>query len=257
MVARSPTASSAARIRSFRSLSESVGLSPVVPTTTSPSEPWSTRYSASRWKASKSIFPFSWNGVAIAVRTEPSIRGIVCRMRYVLVHGAWHGGWCWERVARELASRGHDVAAPDLPSDEPGLTQVDYAALISPQPDAVVVGQPRLHGPIRTATAPRPPGRPRSSGRRHVSTPTPARCARSTSRSPARATRPSTPTHSSPSSRTSWSSMRATLPCSRTRANWRTRSRKSRSYGRPARPTSASGAIRESSPASGTTLRAS
>src|SRR5438477_4312230 len=88
MVACSPTASIAARIRSFRSLSESVGLSPVVPTTTSPSEPWSTRYGASRWKASKSIFPFSWNGVAIAVRTEPSIRGIVCRMRYVLVHGA-------------------------------------------------------------------------------------------------------------------------------------------------------------------------
>ncbi len=50
-------------------------------------------------------------------------------MRYVLVHGVWHGGWCWERVARELASRGHDVAAPDLPSDQPGLTQLDYAAL--------------------------------------------------------------------------------------------------------------------------------
>src|SRR5581483_6658472 len=77
-VARSPTASIAARIRSFRSLSESVGLSPVVPTTTSPSEPLSTRNTARRWKASKSIFASSSNGVAMAVRTAPSIWWILC-----------------------------------------------------------------------------------------------------------------------------------------------------------------------------------
>jgi len=33
---------------------------------------------------------------------------------YVLVHGAWHGGWCWRRVADLLTARGHRVFAPTL-----------------------------------------------------------------------------------------------------------------------------------------------
>jgi pimeloyl-ACP methyl ester carboxylesterase len=33
---------------------------------------------------------------------------------FVLVHGAWHGGWCWSRVARILRAKGHDVFAPSL-----------------------------------------------------------------------------------------------------------------------------------------------
>jgi pimeloyl-ACP methyl ester carboxylesterase len=32
----------------------------------------------------------------------------------VLVHGAWHGGWCWQRVAKHLRMRGHDVYVPTL-----------------------------------------------------------------------------------------------------------------------------------------------
>lgn len=60
--------------------------------------------------------------------------------RFVLVHGAWHGGWCFDRVAGELERRGHVVEAPDLPCDRVGLTVRDYAALIGPQPDAVVLG---------------------------------------------------------------------------------------------------------------------
>lgn len=31
---------------------------------------------------------------------------------FVLVHGAWHGGWCWDRVATILRTRGHRVSAP-------------------------------------------------------------------------------------------------------------------------------------------------
>ena len=60
--------------------------------------------------------------------------------RFVLVHGAWHGGWCWRWVAEELEDRGHDVGAPDLPGDVLGKTARDYAAVIGPQPDAIVVG---------------------------------------------------------------------------------------------------------------------
>ena len=33
---------------------------------------------------------------------------------YVLVHGAWHGAWCWRRVEKLLRARGHDVFAPTL-----------------------------------------------------------------------------------------------------------------------------------------------
>jgi pimeloyl-ACP methyl ester carboxylesterase len=33
---------------------------------------------------------------------------------FVLVHGAWHGGWCWRRVADVLRRRGHTVFAPSL-----------------------------------------------------------------------------------------------------------------------------------------------
>jgi pimeloyl-ACP methyl ester carboxylesterase len=31
---------------------------------------------------------------------------------FVLLHGAWHGGWCWERVAERLRVRGHRVTTP-------------------------------------------------------------------------------------------------------------------------------------------------
>lgn len=34
---------------------------------------------------------------------------------FVLVHGAWHGGWCWEKVVPLLEGDGHDVVAFDLP----------------------------------------------------------------------------------------------------------------------------------------------
>jgi len=33
---------------------------------------------------------------------------------FVLVHGAWHGGWCWRRVADRLQAQGHKVFTPTL-----------------------------------------------------------------------------------------------------------------------------------------------
>lgn len=35
-------------------------------------------------------------------------------MNFVLVHGGWHGGWCWQAVADKLRSAGHKVFAPTL-----------------------------------------------------------------------------------------------------------------------------------------------
>lgn len=34
---------------------------------------------------------------------------------FILVHGASHGGWCWEKVQPILEGHGHTVFAPDLP----------------------------------------------------------------------------------------------------------------------------------------------
>ena len=34
---------------------------------------------------------------------------------YVLIHGAWHGAWCWDNVVSLLEKEGHAVVAPDLP----------------------------------------------------------------------------------------------------------------------------------------------
>ncbi len=36
-------------------------------------------------------------------------------MRFVMVHGGFHGAWCWERVISELDRLGHDAVAIDLP----------------------------------------------------------------------------------------------------------------------------------------------
>ncbi len=34
---------------------------------------------------------------------------------FLLIHGAWHGAWCWHKVIPELRRRGHTAAAIDLP----------------------------------------------------------------------------------------------------------------------------------------------
>jgi len=39
---------------------------------------------------------------------------------FVLIHGAWHGGWCWEGVIKELKKAGHTAAAPTMPGHQPG-----------------------------------------------------------------------------------------------------------------------------------------
>src|ERR1700704_5465787 len=33
---------------------------------------------------------------------------------FVLVHGAWHGGWCWTKLAPLLRAAGHQVFTPTL-----------------------------------------------------------------------------------------------------------------------------------------------
>lgn len=55
---------------------------------------------------------------ASAAATAPVAQPIATSARpktYVLVHGAWHGGWCWEKVAQSLRDHGHTVTTPTCP----------------------------------------------------------------------------------------------------------------------------------------------
>ena len=38
---------------------------------------------------------------------------------FVLLHGAWHGGWCWDGVIKELKKEGHTAEAPTMPGHHP------------------------------------------------------------------------------------------------------------------------------------------
>jgi pimeloyl-ACP methyl ester carboxylesterase len=56
--------------------------------------------------AAASIAATSVVSTAVAQSRQP--------LTFVLVHGAWHGGWCWKELANELRTRGHRVTAPTL-----------------------------------------------------------------------------------------------------------------------------------------------
>jgi pimeloyl-ACP methyl ester carboxylesterase len=64
---------------------------------------------------------------------------------FVLVHGAWHGAWCWDRLVPELRALGHDTIAMDLPVEDGDATFDDYAGVVlsamdGAGDDAVLVG---------------------------------------------------------------------------------------------------------------------
>ena len=58
---------------------------------------------------------------------------------YVLIHGAYQGGWIWKLVSRRLAALGHEVHAPTLdgcaergrPDDDPRQQETGHGS----QPD--------------------------------------------------------------------------------------------------------------------------
>lgn len=49
---------------------------------------------------------------------------------FVLVHGAWHGAWCWDRLLPELRAHGHQAVAVELPSDDPAAGTEAYLRAI-------------------------------------------------------------------------------------------------------------------------------
>ncbi len=63
---------------------------------------------------------------------------------FLLLHGACHGGWCWDAVVAQVRAAGHSASAPDLPCDDVDAGLNDYAdaaieALAGATGDVVVV----------------------------------------------------------------------------------------------------------------------
>jgi pimeloyl-ACP methyl ester carboxylesterase len=48
---------------------------------------------------------------------------------FILIHGAYHGGWCWEKVVLRLNEAGHQALAPDLPGMGADRTPPQYVTL--------------------------------------------------------------------------------------------------------------------------------
>lgn len=88
---------------------------------------------------------------------------------FVLVHGGWHAGWCWDPLADRLRAAGQRVLAPDLPghganrlpaTERPWEHYVPAIAdLVAAQPEPVVLVGHSSGGMIAGAVARELPAR--------------------------------------------------------------------------------------------------
>jgi pimeloyl-ACP methyl ester carboxylesterase len=62
-------------------------------------------------------------------------------MHFVLVHGAYHGAWCWDALREELDLAGHSTTAVGLPIEDPDAGAERYA-------DEIVASAPKNEGPV-------------------------------------------------------------------------------------------------------------
>src|ERR1700751_5350919 len=54
-------------------------------------------------------------GAGVAALGSAPARAQTAQLKtFVLVPGAWHGGWCWRRVSDLLEQQGHKVFTPTL-----------------------------------------------------------------------------------------------------------------------------------------------
>jgi pimeloyl-ACP methyl ester carboxylesterase len=84
---------------------------------------------------------------------------------FVLVHGSWHGAWCWFKLLPTLRDAGHEAVAPELPAH--GISEVaasevtfeDYVDLVSAvvenASESVVLVGHSMGGHVITQTAER------------------------------------------------------------------------------------------------------
>lgn len=85
---------------------------------------------------------------------------------FVLIHGAWHGAWCWAGVIKALEKGGHTAEAPTMPGHHPdddrsGIKFDDYVAKIiqtlNRQESPVVLVGHSSAGFLLQASAPKVP----------------------------------------------------------------------------------------------------
>ena len=82
---------------------------------------------------------------------------------YVLIHGAWHGAWCWKKVIPLVEKEGHKVLAPDLPGhgkDKRPIADITLQAytdrvcqILDEQSDPVTLVGHSMGGAVITQTA--------------------------------------------------------------------------------------------------------
>jgi pimeloyl-ACP methyl ester carboxylesterase len=82
------------------------------------------------------------------MRSAAARRHIRAMATYVLIHGAASDSWYWHLVVPRLRARGHDVVAPDLPSDDDSAGLFEYTDAVvdaigdrADDDDLVVVAQ--------------------------------------------------------------------------------------------------------------------
>jgi len=104
---------------------------------------------------------------AVGIEARSSTRMSRSRVRdpahFVLVHGAWHGAWCWYRIVAALEAVGHRATAIDLPSAGIDATPVSTVtlqaqadrviALLDPLPTPVVLVGHSAGGPVISTVA--------------------------------------------------------------------------------------------------------
>jgi pimeloyl-ACP methyl ester carboxylesterase len=82
---------------------------------------------------------------------------------FILIHGAWLGGWCWEKLRKMLEAEGHTVLAPDMPGHGEDKSLIEdqnletYArtveALIAPLNESVILVGHSFGGMITSQAA--------------------------------------------------------------------------------------------------------
>ena len=72
--------------------------------------------------------------------SQPLVEPVV-----ILVHGAWHGGWCWASLQAELDRRGVPSLAPDLPGHG---TSLEPLGDLYGDADAIAALAQRLARPV-------------------------------------------------------------------------------------------------------------
>jgi pimeloyl-ACP methyl ester carboxylesterase len=80
---------------------------------------------------------------------------------FALVHGSWHGAWCWELLTPHLQRGGHAVVTMDLPCDDGSASFETYAdvvcaALVGCDDDVVLVGHSLAGSTVALVAARRP-----------------------------------------------------------------------------------------------------